>query len=181
MLWRNNADRFGAVAMLLHWLLAAALFGVFGLGLWMVGLTYYDPWYHRSPVLHAVIGLALVGLTLLRFIWRWATPLPAPLPNHSRFERFAGRAVHLALYAAVLALGASGYLVLTAEGEPFHLFGQLSLPPLLAARPGLTEFLGKLHAASAWTLIGLAGLHAAAALKHHFIDRDRTLLRMLGR
>jgi len=178
--WRNDGDRYGAVALLLHWCLALALGGMFALGLWMVGLSYYDPWYHRAPVLHAAAGLAVVALMALRLVWRWFNPVPAPL-GRRRWERLAARVAHLAFYLLVFALGLSGYLVLTAEGEPFRLFGALSLPPLLHLSPGLAQTLGSLHTACAWGLLALTGLHAAAALKHHFIDRDRTLLRMLGR
>lgn len=181
MQWRNTGERYGLIAIGLHWLVALTIFGLFGLGLWMTELNYYHPWYHRGPALHKSIGLTLFAVMVLRVMWRLVTPPPAPLPTHTRFERIAAHAAHLLLYLLTFAVMSAGYLISTADGRPIEVFGLLSIPATLTSIPDQEDVAGVIHLLLAITLIVLAGLHAGAALKHHFIDRDRTLRRMLGR
>ena len=70
MHWRNTATAYGLLSIGMHWLVALAVFGLFGLGLWMVGLDYYSSWRHTAPALHKGIGLGLFALMLLRLLWR---------------------------------------------------------------------------------------------------------------
>lgn len=180
MHWRNHRDGWGIVALTLHWLSALTILGMFGLGLYMTSLDYYDPWYRKGPDLHRSIGVLLFVATALRLLWRRLSPAPAPLPNHKPWERFLAKLVHALLYMLLFALMISGYLITTAEGKPVQVFDWFSVPATLTLEHQ-EDIAGKIHLALAWSLIGLALLHAAAALKHHFIDRDRTLMRMLGR
>ncbi len=75
----------------------------------------------------------------------------------------------------------SGYLISTADGRPLEVFGLFEIPALISGIDGQEDRAGEIHLALAYSLMGLTGLHAVAALKHHFIDKDRTLLRILGR
>ena len=79
MQWRNTSARYGLVSVLLHWSVALVVFGLFGLGFWMVGLSYYDPWRQSAPDLHKSIGILLFAVMLLRVLWRLLNPAPAPL------------------------------------------------------------------------------------------------------
>ncbi len=184
MRWRNdNQDggHWGAVSIALHWLSALTVVGLFALGLWMTGLGYYDPWYHKGPELHRSIGVLLLLATLLRLVWRWANPVPPPLPEHQRWERWLAAAAHGLLYLLLLLVMVSGYLISTADGRAVQVFGWFAVPATVSGIDGQEDIAGAVHLWAASLLIGLAALHAGAALKHHFFDRDRTLLRMLGR
>jgi len=117
----------------------------------------------------------------LRLLWRLYSPPPSPLASHTPLERRAAHAVHLLLYGLLFALMLSGYLISTADGRGLEVFGLFTLPATLTAIPRQEDVAGAVHLTLAWLLIGLAALHALAALKHHLFDRDRTLRRMLGR
>jgi cytochrome b561 len=179
MRWKNDERSYGVLAIVLHWLTAALILGLFGLGLWMVELTYYDPWYRRAPEIHKGIGVLLFLTLSIRLAWRYANPRPRPEAGVSAFERRASAPVHALLYLLPFAAMLSGYLISTADGRPIDVFGLFDVPATLSGLPNQADLAGKVHAVLAYALIALAGLHALAALKHHFIDRDRTLLRML--
>jgi cytochrome b561 len=181
MQWRNSPEGYGLLSILLHWLIAAAVFGMFGLGLWMVDLDYYSSWYQTAPDLHKSIGLCLFALMLLRLLWRVLSPPPAPLASHAPRIQLASKAAHWLLYAGLFALMLTGYLISTADGRAISVFGWFEVPASLTSIPDQEDVAGEVHTWLAWALVILAGLHALAALKHHFIDRDTTLTRMLGR
>lgn len=178
---RNDTERYGLVAVLLHWLVALTVFAMFGLGLWMTSLTYYDPWYRSGPALHKSIGVLLFVVMLARLGWRLYSPPPPPLPSHTLFERAAAHTVHLWLYLMLFALMLSGYLISTADGRAVEVFGLFSIPATITSIPQQEDLAGTIHLYLAMFLMSLVMLHVAGALKHHFIDRDRTLRRMLGR
>jgi cytochrome b561 len=165
---------------MLHWLVALVVVGLFALGIWMTGLTYYDDWYRRGPDLHKSIGIMLFLVMLVRVIWRSINIKPDDDPGHSTVERRAAHGVHLLLYALLFALMISGYLISTADGKPIQVFGLFGVPATISDIPKQEDIAGAVHWYLALILISLASLHAIAALKHHFIDRDRTLKKMLG-
>lgn len=181
MQWRNSNSHYGLVSIALHWLVALAVFGLFGLGLWMVDLSYYDPWRKAAPELHKSIGLLLFAVMLGRVVWRRVSPSPEPTPNQGRMTRLAAHAGHLLLYVGLFGVMISGYLISTADGAGIPLFDWFSVPALISGLPDQAETAGTVHFYLAWGVVIFAVLHALAALKHHFIDRDATLTRMLGR
>ena len=178
-MWRNTPRQYGYISILLHWLVALLVFGMFGLGLWMVELTYYDPWYQRAPALHKATGIVLFGIMLLRLLWRYANPRPAPLPSLANWEKRLARGLHVLFYPLLFTLMLSGYLISTADGRPISVYGLFNVPATLSGLPRQEDIAGDVHQWLAYTLIGLVALHALAALKHHFLDRDGTLRRML--
>lgn len=180
MHWRSHNRGWGAVAITLHWLSALTVVGLFALGLYMTSLDYYDPWYHKGPDLHRSIGVLLFLATVLRLLWRLPSPPPPPLANHRPWERRLAAAVHALLYLLLFTLMLSGYLISTADGAAVEVFDWFSVPATLTGEHQ-EDTAGAVHLTLAWTLVCVALLHAAAALKHHFLDRDRSLKRMLGR
>lgn len=178
---RNTRNRYGVITVTLHWLVAVLVFAMFALGLWMTGLTYYDPWYQKAPALHKGTGVFLFALVAVRLAWRLATPQPRALTSHARWELRLATAVHTLLYVLLLAVMVAGYLISTADGRPLEVFGLFAIPATVSGLEQQEDIAGAVHLALAWTLVGLALFHGAAALKHHYLDRDRTLLRMLGR
>lgn len=181
MEWRDSTNSYGIVTILLHWLVAITVIGLFASGLWMVELTYYSDWYRTAPALHKSVGLLLLATLLARLVWRSANPHPLPLQTASPLERTAAKLAHSLLYLLLFGVIISGYLISTADGRPIEVFGRLQVPALISHLPQQADRAGAVHLALAVSLIVLAGIHALAALKHHFVDRDRTLMRMLGR
>ena len=180
MLIKNNQQHYGLIAIVLHWLIAIVTFGLFGLGLWMVELGYYDTWYKQAPTLHEGIGVLLFIFLLIRIVWRQINTIPEPLSNHKSWEiKGSYWAKHL-LTAVLLMISISGYLIVTAKGEALAVFNLFSIPASLSDLSNQADLAGDFHSLMAWTLILLAVAHALAALKHHFIDKDKTLKRMLG-
>jgi cytochrome b561 len=180
MILRNTPSTYGAVHIVLHWLTAVSVIGLFASGLWMVELGYYDPWYNRAPALHKAFGIVLVVVMLIRLVWRWGNGVPEPEPGVRRWETQAAHWVHAALHLGVFAAVISGYLIATAKGAPVAVFDLFSVPATIHGLDRQEDIAGDFHYFVSYGLIGLAGLHALAALKHHMIDRDATLLRMLG-
>ncbi|MDQ6986586.1 MAG: cytochrome b [Mariprofundaceae bacterium] len=175
---KNDDSNYGWVSIILHWLMAVSIFAMFGLGLWMVDLTYYDAWYHRAPDLHKSVGMLLLFLLIFRFIWRLMNIRPALAGLW--WEKMLALAVHRLHYLLLFALLLSGYLIPTAEGAGIDVFGWFTAPATFNFDKQQADFIGKAHWLLAWAVMALAGLHSAAAIKHHVVDRDNTLLRMLG-
>ena len=178
MQWRNHKHGWGAITIALHWLVALTVFGLFGLGLWMTSLDYYDPWYRQGPDLHRSIGVVLLFAILIRIGWRLLSTTPAAHPNHQRWEITAAHIAHGLLYLTPLLIMLSGYLISTADGRSVSVFGWFEIPAIFTAIEQQEEIMGSIHEILAWALIGIVAIHAAGALKHHFIDRDNTLVRM---
>jgi len=178
MMWRNTQDGYGLVSIGLHWLLALAVTGLFVLGLWMVELGYYHPWYQRAPDIHRSVGVLLFGIMLARFAWRYTNPDPEAIGT--AVERKAAAWVHRLMVALTYMLILSGYLISTADGRGIHVFGLFVLPASLSGLQNQADVAGRIHELLAFALIALTCLHIVAALKHHLVDRDQTLRRMLN-
>ncbi len=192
MSFTNTPERYGVISAALHWLSAIIVYGMFALGLWMVTLSYYDGWYHQAPELHKSIGILLMMGLVIRVLWRVISSTAgsaAELFAHdsscskswtSRIVPIAVRR-HLALYLLLFAIGISGYLISTADGKPISVFGWFDVPATLSDAGAQADFAGALHFWLAWSVVVLSVMHGFMALKHHFIDKDDTLKRMLGK
>ena len=178
---RNSSSRYGWVSIFMHWGVALAVFGLFALGLWMVGLDYYSTWRKDAPDLHKSIGLVLLAVMIVRVFWRFVSPPPSTLESYSRLTRLGAKFGHSFLYLSLFAVMIAGYLISTADGVGIPVFGLFEVPALVSGLPDQADTAGLIHFYLAWVLVIFSGLHALAALKHHFIDRDATLNRMLGR
>ncbi len=181
MQWKNNSTHFGIVAVTLHWLVAVTIFSLFGLGLWMTGLDYYNSWYKQGPWLHKSIGILLFIAMLFRFCWRMITPPPAALSSYKSWEIRIANVTHLLLYGLLFAIMVSGYLISTADNRPIEVFNWFSIPATITSIPKQEDVAGLAHLVLACSVMGLVLLHTLAALKHHFIDRDGTLYRIFGK
>ncbi len=175
---RNGRDQYGWVSIIIHWLMALAIFGMFALGVWMVELDYYDAWYHKAPWVHRSVGMLLLFLLMFRLLWRLTNSVPEMMGQW--WEKAIALWVHRGHYIFMFAVIISGYLISTADGRGVELFNWFEVPALLAADKGRETMAGSVHMLLAWGFMGYIAMHAAAALKHHFIDRDITLLRMFG-
>ena len=174
----NTPESYGLVTIMLHWLIAITIIALFVLGLWMVELDYYDAWYRRAPALHKAIGILLFLVVLLRMGWHISSSRPRSLGKG--YEVMMARWVHRLLLTLPLLVMFSGYLISTADGSSVDVFSLFRVPPLISDIEGQEDIAGDIHFVLAIMLIVIASLHLLAALKHHFIDRDATLGRMLG-
>lgn len=174
-MWRNSSTGYGLVHILLHWLMALAIAGMFGFGLWMVGLDYYDNWYHKGPFIHKSIGILVAVALIFRVVWRFTNSRPEAIESHSILVQRLSKSAHLILYVILFGVVLSGYFISTALGKGVSVFDWFEVPATLSGIEGQADTAAQLHEWFAWGLVVIAALHALAALKHHFIDKDRTL------
>ena len=165
------------VAKILHWLTALAVLGLIGLGLWMVGLPFGLTKLYAFAW-HKWIGLTVLLLTLLRWVWRALHPPPALPPTVAPWERALAPWVHILLLVLLLALPISGWLMSSAGGVKVIWFGTLPMPDLVSRDPNLFETLRTLHHRLAWVLIGALVLHLGAVVRHDVLRRDGIFRRM---
>ena len=169
------------VTVAVHWLSAALVSGQFGLGLYMLSLDYYDPNYHALPHYHKSIGILFGLLLLFRLAWTAVGPRPGPAPGVAAWEHRAAGLAQRLLLLGLAAVVVSGYLISTAKGDPVRVFDWFEVPALGAGIKRQEDLAHTLHWWFALGVILLASVHALAALKHHFINRDATLKRMFGK
>lgn len=177
-MWRNTRSGWGLVSILVHWLSALVIIGLFALGWWMTGLGYYDDWYNRAPWIHKSIGLVLLAASVLRVLWRLLQPTPNA--HGSRLERLVAHVGHGLIYLLMFVILISGYLISTAEGQGISVFGWFSVLPLVSGLPNQATIAGSIHWYASWALMVLVLGHTLAAFKHHLVDRQDTLVRMLS-
>ena len=178
-MWLSGRDHYGLVAIGFHWSIAILFIGLVGLGAWMVGLTYYDPWYNDSLALHKAIGIAVLALALAKLGWKLVDRKPGYGPEVRAYERAGATATHWILGALLIVLPVTGYLISTSEGAGIDVFGLFEVPAFFDVSGGTRDLAIDLHYYLAYGGIALVGIHAIAALKHTFIDKGSTLIRML--
>jgi cytochrome b561 len=186
LLLRNSPDRYGLVAMLLHWTIALAIISQLAMGAVMVRLTPGSSLQFEVYQLHKSVGITVLGLSLLRLVWRLLNPAP-PLPASLRpWEAALARVTHAGFYVLMIALPFSGWMMVSASvwNIPTVVFGTFTLPHLpvlgtLENKKPVEDALKEVHEALAVSVFVLLLLHVAGALKHHFVLRDDTLARML--
>lgn len=177
---KNSGKDYGLVSIALHWLVALTVIGLFLLGDYMMGLTYYDDLYRTAPFVHKSIGILLLIVMVGRVVWRKLSPPPQPEESLTPVEKKSAHLVHVVLYVMIFVIIASGYLISTADGRAISVFGWFDVPALGVSIPNQADLAGEVHEILALTLMCIVGLHAAAAIKHHVIDKDHTLKKMFG-
>ena len=182
---RNTEQRYGIVAMILHWTIAIMLIGQFGLGKFMTGLI---PGIQQFELyqLHKSIGITILLLSLIRLWWRLIMPIPS-LPMTLRpWERVVARGSHISFYVLMIAIPLTGWLMVSASvwQIPTILYNTVPWPHLpffegIEDTAWYETLFANLHNILAVMMMMLLLLHSAAALKHHFVLKDDVLRRML--
>ncbi|TMS57491.1 cytochrome b [Imbroritus primus] len=179
MTLKNSQDRYSTLIIGLHWLMLVLLVAVYA-AMELRDLAPKGSALRADlKILHFLLGLCVLGLVVVRLGGRWVggdtPPVRPPMPGWQ--DRFA-RLMHYALYAFMIVTPLLGWLTLSAAGKPINLFGVV-VPALIGADESLSHQLKDFHEALATAGYFLIGLHAAAALVHHYVTRDNTLVRML--
>jgi cytochrome b561 len=176
--WRNSVDRYGSLSIALHWLMllliAAACACIELRELFPKGS---DP-REALKTWHSMLGLCVFVLAWLRLAVHLSGPVPGIAPEPSRWVQLSAKLMHVALYVLMISLPLGGWLILSASGKPIPFFG-LQLPALVGENKDLADLFKKIHETGGTVGYFLIGLHAAAALYHHYVVRDDTLRRML--
>lgn len=177
---KNSKTHYGLVTILLHWIMAIIVIGMFFLGDYMVDLDYYDQWYHTAPWWHKSIGGIVFMLLLIRLFWRFINSTPEPLQAHKKWESSTAKAVHILFYILLFFICVSGYFISTAKGVGIEFFAWFDIPPITTLSETNADIVGGIHDISTQVLLLLVALHALAAFKHHFINKDKTLVRIIN-
>jgi cytochrome b561 len=177
---KHASTRYTTAAIGLHWLMAALLGSLFGLGLYMHGLPL-SPWKLRVYSWHKWAGVTAFLLVLVRLAWR-AMHRPPELPvAMSAALRWVAHAGHGLIYLLMITIPLSGWLMSSAKGFQTVYFGVLPIPDLLDKNKELGDVLLQVHATLNFLLAAVVTGHVLAAVKHHIVDKDDVLTRMLPR
>lgn len=183
---RNTLDRYGIVAVALHWLIAVLIVINLGLGIALSHLAITDRALMTWIPIHKSIGLSVLVLSVLRLLWRLGNPVPRMPGALPRMQKWVAGASHWAFYALMIALPMTGWAESTVGGHLAVYFGLFTWPALgplrfvrAADRKTLTAEFLYTHAYLAYILLALLVFHVAAALHHHLVRRDGVLRRML--
>ncbi len=173
----ETKPHYGTMTIVLHWLTALLVVAGFTLGLSMIGLPLSRQklqWY----AWHKWIGITIWLLTCGRLAWRWMHPAPS-MALMPAWQQRTAVVTHALLYALLVVIPISGWLYSSATGVQVVYLGLVPLPDLVPKDKALAAVLRSVHVTLNFTLLAVVCLHAAAALKHHYLDRDTVLARML--
>ena len=178
---RNSVARYGAFSKFLHWTITLLV-------LFQLYLVFWKKWMlpEKSEIaafyiggLHKPIGVVILVLVITALIWRWTNPKPAFPITMPSWEKKSATLVHRLLYLGLLVMPVSGFVMSVAAGYPPNFFGLYQFPMMIEKNKAVAELFFAIHEFTGFLMIALVFIHTFAALKHHFIDRDGVLKRML--
>lgn len=178
MNWKNTTDRYGSLSIGMHWLMLALLIGVYACielrGFYPKGSDLRE----SLKTWHFMLGLSVFALVFVRLAIRFVTPSPQMSPQIVAWQHHLAGLMHAVLYVFLIVMPVLGWLTLSASDKVIPFFG-LELPSLIGPDKAFASSLKEIHGTTGTIGYYLIGLHAAAALYHHYFVRDDTLLRML--
>jgi len=174
----SSPNTYTGPARSLHWLVGLGMLATFGLGIYMADLPF-SPAKLQFYSWHKWAGVTLFLLSIIRLAWRLTHQPPGAVAGMPAWQHAAAEWMHRVLYALMFAIPLSGWLMSSAKGFQTVYFGLLPLPDLISKSKDLGDILEKVHGSLNLLMVALVALHAAAAIKHHVIDRDDVLVRML--
>jgi len=183
---RNSPERYGLVAIALHWAVAMLFLGQVALGTFMTALPLTDPRVFPLYQTHKSIGFVIFLLVVIRLVWRATGQTPPPPATLPRWQARAAVAIHFSLYAALLLMPLLGWVIVSASplGIPTLIFGKFEIPHLaFVVESSNRQMIGSVASWAHWALAWAASIavcgHIAAALLHHIVKKDTILKRML--
>lgn len=177
---RNTADSWGWPAKFFHWTVALLVLAQFALGPAAV-IWRLSPLKLNLFVWHKSIGILILLLMGLRLVWRITQQSPALPDTMPAWERHSAHFNHALLYAILVAMPFSGWVINSAANIPFRIFWSIPLPAIVAPDKALAELSARVHLLLFFALLVLLLLHVGAALRHHWVRRNDLLTRMLPR
>jgi len=174
----SDAARYNPVAISLHWLIALLIFAGWGLGFYMSDLPL-SPSKLQYYSWHKWMGVTTFILAILRAGWLATHPVPRLPRAIPPWQTRTARVTHFVLYLLMFVIPLSGWLMSSAKGVPTVYFGVWPIPDLIGKDKAIGDVLVAVHQSLAYGLAALVGLHIAAAIKHHFMDRDGLMGRMV--
>jgi len=175
----NSRNTYGFVSKFLHWSVALIIIGLLLLGYYLDELSYSANQFTLIK-LHKSFGLLILWLVAIRIIWNRINRKPEPLFSHAKWEKLLAKSVHAFLYAAIIGMPLSGWVMSMSGGYPVAFFG-IDVPSFISKNSDLNKLSWQIHQILSYALIAGVLLHATGALKHHFFDKDQTLKRMVFR
>jgi cytochrome b561 len=175
---KNSVSRYTTVAILFHWLLALAIIGTLGFGLYMTDLPF-SPARVKQYNWHKWAGITILFLSAARLLWRLTHKAPDLPDSTIGWQRKASHWAHMALYVLFFAVPLVGWAYSSAAGFQVVYFGLVPLPDWVSVDPDNAKLLKSAHHLLSKLLAATVLLHIAAALKHQFINKDHLLLRMM--
>lgn len=172
----TGAPRYTKVAIWLHWAIGVAV--LVNIGLAMLTEDLPRETHRAAMATHKALGIVILGLTLLRILWRLGhkpPPLPAATPA---WQRPLSKLVHFLFYALLILLPLSGWVWMSAADRPIDFFGLFTMPSIVSPSKSLADTLHERHELLGLMMLGLAAIHILAALKHQFFDRTGLIGRM---
>lgn len=175
---KNSHDNYGSVAKFFHWTIAITIYAMLAIG-FIMGNISNDAIAGNLYFYHKATGITILGIMVLRFIWRQLNTRPQLPETVAKWQRVASSMVHYGLYLLLFAMPLSGWIMSSAHGTPPSVFGLFNMPPIVATSKSVTKTFASVHEILAFALITLIVIHVGAALKHYFMDKDNVLQRML--
>lgn len=181
---RDSADRLSTTTVVLHWVVGLSIIGLLAVGIYM-----HEAEVHALYPLHKSFGVIIFFIALARILWRISNGWPTPAGQHQKWERLLARSTHWVLIAGTVVMPISGFLMSSLGGHGVSVFGLELVAPnpdpanpdkVIAHNAALAGIAHETHFVAGVAMIAALSAHVAGALKHHVMDKDGTLRRMLG-
>lgn len=175
----DTRERFSPLTVTLHWVIGITIICLLAVGLYMTDLPNGE-WRSDLYNYHKLAGTTVFIVAALRILWRWRNGMPEPAGAYPRWQHSLAAGMHYCLLVATLAMPLSGAALSYGKGHPVPVLGLFNIGPPAEKIPWLGDAGSFIHYWAGWALIAIIVLHVLGALKHHYMDRDGTLRRMLG-
>lgn len=176
---RDTSSGYGIFTILFHWVTAVVTMLIFGLGIYLIHFGgYSSPNFLKIAHFHYAMGSLLFIWVAVRLLWRLTSKTPVAL-TQSLLAKIIIKLIKFSLYLLLFAIMITGYLTVTYEGQSIDVFGFFQVPSLIMLDNDQLNIAALAHKYLSWVLIVIVIIHALAALIHHFIRKDKTLVRMI--
>ncbi len=177
---KNTTEQYGIMARALHWIMALMIIGIISVGFYMTSMEDGDDKWELYRM-HKAFGVIVLMFVLFRWFWMLTNTALSPLANYTALDRKLAKLGKWALMILMLVMPLSGLAMSAFGGRATSVFGLFSVPGFAEANKSVAGVFHDIHVFSGWGIAIMVGLHILFALKHHFVDNDATLKRMLGR
>jgi len=177
---KNTSESYGTLTIILHWLMAIMIMMIVFIGFNMTGMEDGDDKW-EIYAMHKAAGLIILTLALFRWFWMLTNEKPNPLAGWTNAEITIGKATKWILMVMMLAMPVAGVTMSLAGGHDIGFFGLFTIAAFAEENKPLAGIAHEIHEIGGIAIAVVIGLHILAAFKHHFLKKDKTLARMIGR